>query len=248
MYPSILLSVLAATTAFAAQAVISLDGRHVNHENKFEEGHLPSTQRLGNSGPYNRVELDLKRGFHNINLRCQLLNSAGRAILVNRGDNKNKVSFGDGNKGPWTFPETRVSFIKCDAALVNWEDDDDSGIDEYLQEDEEWQELQEVLADPGILVNTARVALSSQFKQVQRTFNVGKLPQTDRGATGPFDTVSLRLDADVQNQALRCSITDGNGKIVPVTRGGITRNSFAAGSPPWKFRSTDRIGGITCNP
>jgi len=69
---------------------------------------------VGSNGPFKTVELRLGQNVRKQDLRCQVLDTAGKPITVKRGANVD-ITFADGDKGEWTFLKvSKVSKIICD--------------------------------------------------------------------------------------------------------------------------------------
>ncbi|SMR61879.1 unnamed protein product [Zymoseptoria tritici ST99CH_1E4] len=101
-----------------------------------------------------------------------------------------------------------------------------------------------------------RVGLSNQRIELGTgtTFDETALPDTKSGtgSSGPFDTVDLRLGADVVNKALRCQlISAATGLPILLIRNGVQDTTFADGgaSAPWAFVDGEQdVSSITCDP
>ena len=72
---------------------------------------------VGTTGPFETVEIVVGALVEKQDIRCQLINKHGKAIVATRGANTD-ITFSDANKGDWTFRhESSVSKIICDPAF-----------------------------------------------------------------------------------------------------------------------------------
>ncbi|KAH7324184.1 hypothetical protein B0I35DRAFT_157334 [Stachybotrys elegans] len=84
------------------------------------DAHLISNHIAAHAiGKFRTVQLVLGPGVDNQKFRCQLTGPHGEVVLVDRGNNKNKETFGDGNKGPWKLDAAgdgiaEVNKVTCD--------------------------------------------------------------------------------------------------------------------------------------
>lgn len=91
---------------------------------KFTQGGLVrEVQRSSNPG-INTFELTLDPAVKKQDLRCQVLDKAGKPITGRRGANVD-ITFADGGNGPWTFinakgekTDVETSAVVCDPAFV----------------------------------------------------------------------------------------------------------------------------------
>jgi hypothetical protein len=85
--------------------------------------HITSRIEVPISGHFRTVQVSIGPGIENQKLRCQLQNAEGHVVLVDRGTNLNKETFGDGGKGEWTLNVAGggiagVETVICDPAFV----------------------------------------------------------------------------------------------------------------------------------
>jgi hypothetical protein len=100
----------------------SANGRERNLEFVGHEQTQATTKTAG--APYTNVQLFVGPGVANQKLRCQLKAQDQNIILVDRGQNKNKKTFGDGGKGAWALDVAgdgiaRVETVTCDPNFKN---------------------------------------------------------------------------------------------------------------------------------
>jgi hypothetical protein len=128
MQPFILLTTLAATVSasqiLARQATppaanelkVSLADASQIFSTTFDQSQLPDTSSF-DARLVNEVTLTLGSGIVDTALRCQILDSAGEVVRVNRGNNICKSTFSQGDK--WTFSAgvaVEVASITCPVA------------------------------------------------------------------------------------------------------------------------------------
>lgn len=187
----------------------------------------------GSNGPYDSVELNLNPKLVNKALRCQILDSHNRPIVVTRGANVD-VTFADGDKGPWKIQKgaTKVAKVICDPAFK--------------------QATQN--AGRGAKDTSIRVTLTDGNLATQTPFNKAGLHrevQSPVGSGGPFNSVTLSLGKDVQKKDLRCQVLDEKNRPITVQRGKNVDVTFADGNlGPWKFLKPTftKVGKIICDP
>jgi hypothetical protein len=85
--------------------------------------HVASRIEVPISGHFRTVQLTLGPGIENQGLRCQLQNADHHVVLVDRGTNLEKETFGDGGKGEWTLNVAgggiaNVETVICDPSFV----------------------------------------------------------------------------------------------------------------------------------
>lgn len=143
---------------------------------------------------------------------------------MTRGANTD-ITFGDGDKGEWTFKqESKVSSIICDPTFKK----------------------------VGVDATQIRVVLSNQATELgsQTVFAEGKRQeQRPVGSSGPFQTIEIRVGALVQKQDTRCQALDKAGKPIVATRGKNTDVTFSdAGKGEWTFKKESEVSKIICDP
>lgn len=81
--------------------VVLSDGAEFGRQTAFsaEQVEAPITENI--AGDFSTVRLIVGPGVENQKLRCQVKDEEGNVILVDRGNNKNKETFGDGGKLEW---------------------------------------------------------------------------------------------------------------------------------------------------
>jgi hypothetical protein len=136
MYTYILFAALAATGAFAMPSAaselvarqeldpnsvaVTVNNSTLGGDTIFRSDNFPEAQVAlgGIVGPYDSVTLTLgtEVNITDPTIRCQILDTAGNVIRLNRGTNENKSTFSAGN--PWQFVNglTEVVAILCPVA------------------------------------------------------------------------------------------------------------------------------------
>ncbi|KAL8798301.1 MAG: hypothetical protein Q9182_006774 [Xanthomendoza sp. 2 TL-2023] len=228
-HSSILLAAIAATTALAAPSAfdnkleVTLSGPQVSSaKNTFPE-FSRAAQNPSNTGPFNFVELRVGAAIRNPKSRCQILDHAGKPIVVKRGNNID-ITFGDGGKGKWTFRDqpSKVSKVICDPA--------------FKQSDASGNEIRVQLSNQGIELGI-QVALPAGQRQEKAVSN------------GPFETVEVMVGALVQKQDYRCQVLDKGGKPIVATRGTNRDITFSdADKGEWKFERVSQVSKVICDP
>ncbi|USW57826.1 hypothetical protein Slin15195_G111450 [Septoria linicola] len=249
-YSSILLSALAATGTLAAPARrqvstqvidnsirVGLQSliREIGSGTTFNENHLPQPSGpTGSRGPYDTVSLSLGADILNPALRCQILDTAQNPIVVVRGENVD-ITFADGGNGPWTFRdgENEVSQIICDPAFVKGVAPPPINADQDL---------------------TVRIQLSDGNLARQIEFDEAGLVRESKhspDSVSVFNSVSLTVGEDVENQGLRCQILDAQHDPITLKRGENVDTTFAdGGNGAWSFLEPgeSQVSQIVCNP
>jgi len=241
-YSTIFLSAMAATGSLAAPAPQSVQGDNsisvilqnqaieLGSGTSFVEGDRQEKSPTGSSGPFKTVELSLGPDVEQQDLRCQILDCNNEPIVVVRGENVD-TTFADGNGGPWTLQDGAqiVDTIVCDP--------------DFKKGDAPEEELDLVI----------RVTISDGNLATQTAFVEGGLVAEEQdpvGSSGPFDRVTLRIGADV-NQDLRCQIVDDNGNAIELARGENEAFTFAdGGKGEWTFLepTSSVVDKIICDP
>lgn len=124
MYTTIFLTALAATGALAQQTLapnlvaVTLNNQTLGGDTNLDQNNFPQTKAAlgGIVGPYEIVTLTLGDDIVDRDMRCQILDTQGHIVRVNRGANLNKSTFSDGNA--WTIANglTEVAAITCPVA------------------------------------------------------------------------------------------------------------------------------------
>ncbi|KAL8747987.1 MAG: hypothetical protein Q9190_000199 [Brigantiaea leucoxantha] len=96
------------------RVVLSNQGTETGSQTVFAEGSRQEKRPVGSSGPFETVELRVGALVEKQDQRCQIVDKAGKPIIVLRGENRD-ITFADGDKGEWTLEkESEVSKIVCD--------------------------------------------------------------------------------------------------------------------------------------
>lgn len=81
-------------------------------------GSLVDLPPVGSSGPYETVELSVGSLVEKQDYRCQILDTAGKPLIVLRGENRD-ITFSDADKGAWTLETpSEVGDIVCNPTFV----------------------------------------------------------------------------------------------------------------------------------
>ncbi|KAF2209886.1 hypothetical protein CERZMDRAFT_86536 [Cercospora zeae-maydis SCOH1-5] len=250
-YTTFLLSALAASKSLAAPTAkeINDSGIRVTLQNQatelgsstsFAEDKLPQAARpVGSSGPFQTVSLKLDEYVKNQALRCKILDATQKPIVVVRGENID-TTFADGGNGPWTFRDGAaiVTSIICDPEFVKGEAPPSSSPP----------------SPPADQIPSIRIQLSDGNLARQFPFQKGGLVREEQPSpdqSSPFNTVSLTLDAAVENQALRCQILDQRNQPITLQRGENIDITFAdGGNGPWSFLHPEesQVSKVVCDP
>jgi hypothetical protein len=105
------------------RVILSNPAKSIKSETVFTDMAAMHRQMLApkdNNGPFTTVELKVGEVIEKQDLRCQIVDSYGHAIIVKRGENVD-VTFADGGKKEWTFlkpVESQVHSITCDPAFA----------------------------------------------------------------------------------------------------------------------------------
>ncbi|KAI9853937.1 MAG: hypothetical protein M1813_001615 [Trichoglossum hirsutum] len=101
-------------SATEIRVTLSNQATETGSQTTFSEGEREEKEPVGSSGPFETVQLCVGALVEKQDYRCQVLDAAGDPITVKRGQNVD-ITFGDGDKGEWTFLEaSEVSEIICD--------------------------------------------------------------------------------------------------------------------------------------
>lgn len=195
------------------------------------DGSRQTLPPVGSSGPFSIVELNIGSGVSR-DQRCQIRDENNDVIRVTRGSN-NDTSFSDGDVGIWDFDAGPkfVSAVICDPDFVK--DQEDFTIRVFLSDGEN--------------LATQTVTSSTFFTSAGLEFEA----REPLDASGPFNTVTLDIGADVKEQGLRCQIADLSGNIIQLQRGENVDFTFAdGGNGLWNFLNptSSEIGTIICDP
>lgn len=187
------------------------------------------TKRPASHGPFSTVELSVGKNFPQQALRCQILDHHHQPVVIVRGENID-TTFSDAEKGLWTFRDgqSRVSRVVCDPTFVaNPQAPKDTSV--IVQ-----------------LTGPSELATQTPFSLVGA--QGGSESQTPIASSGPYNSVSLTLGPDVENQALRCWLMDKKGEVIVLKRGENVQRTFAKGEP-WSFLEPrmSEVGKIECN-
>lgn len=234
-YPTILASALA-FAANAAAAVPRPDNSNAGLTLTLRTGEidLPPilfpeprdaiSKRLRSKKRITEVELNVGEGVKNQDIRCQIQDEHRQPIVVLRGNNTD-VTLADGGNGPWTLREPSVvGKVTCDQGFEKIEPDD-----ERLR---------------------VRVIIQSQNPELGRSFDLSGVVrnEVDVQEQTPIETVTLEVDGELVDPALRCQIVGADGPIT-VLRGENVKQTFADGDGgPWTLQEETVVEQIICDP
>jgi len=228
---------LAASSAFAAPQIQQRSGAKsvtVILQNQASELGTQTTFKnvnrrkqkapVGSSGPFETIEISVGAAAQQ-DLRCQVLDSDGNAIIGQRGTNVDNT-FSDAGKGPWTFKEaTEVSEIICDPTFV--------------AVDPAEAEIRVTLADDAAEFATQTVFVGFFDERVE-------LPPT--GSAGPYTSVEISVGSLV-DPATRCQVLGRAGKPLVGTRAPNVDTTFSdADKGPWTFNRKRSVSKVICDP
>ena len=151
----------------------------------------------------------------------------GAPIILKRGANTD-ITFGDGDKGAWTFRDapSTVSKVICDPTF----------------------------AKIGAAANTVSVRLSNQGAELGTTTDFPD-PSEQRaeskpvGSTGPYTSVEIIVGELVKKQDIRCQLKDMHGADVVAKRGANVDTTFSdADKGEWTFKVESVVDNIICDP
>ncbi|KAJ1323269.1 hypothetical protein MN608_11416 [Microdochium nivale] len=78
-------------------------------------------QTITTGGKFVQVELQIGANVANQALRCQAVGPDGKVVLLNRGQNKNKATFGDGGGSNWVVvggKPVAIAKVTCSPKFV----------------------------------------------------------------------------------------------------------------------------------
>ncbi|KAL8790742.1 MAG: hypothetical protein Q9195_006220 [Heterodermia aff. obscurata] len=236
-YSSLFLAALASSGSLAApwtkpsadtslRVILSNQATETGSQTVLTSGSRQHARPVGSTGPFQTVELNVGAGVQDQDYRCQILDEAGKPIVIQRGANTD-ITFSDADKGEWTFRhESSVSKIICDPTFKKI----------------------------GAEASEIRVVLSNQATETgsQTVFpdvSGGRQHKPPVGSSGPFETVEIVVGALVEKQDIRCKLTDEHGKPVVATRGANTDITFSdANKGEWTFKAESEVSKIICDP
>jgi hypothetical protein len=188
----------------------------------------------GSRGPFKTINIIVGKNVEKKDIRCKILDNAGKEIKAERGPSNVDQTFADGGKGEWSFlQESEVSSIICDPAFKKG---DGAGT-----------------APAG--GNEIRVVLSDQAAELGIAFTLreGSRDELLVGTSEEFSSIEVTAPANVKD-TLRCKILDKAGMEVTARRGdnpvNIDTTFSDAGKGAWLFDQPKRtqIGKIICDP
>lgn len=244
-YSTLLLSAIAASGSLAAPTAKEITDRGIRvvlqnqaielgSTTTFAEDKLPQAALpVGSTGPFRTVALNLDAIVGNQALRCQILDAHQNPIVVVRGENVD-ITFADGGNGPWTFRDGAavVDAIVCDPKFVK-------GVAPPPPAQQ----------PPSIRIQLSDGNLARQLQFEEAGLVREEQPSPDQSSL--FNTVSLTLDANVENQGLRCQILDKNHQPITLQRGENIDITFAdGGNGPWSFLYPEesQVSKVVCDP
>ncbi|KAH7334188.1 hypothetical protein BKA66DRAFT_480078 [Pyrenochaeta sp. MPI-SDFR-AT-0127] len=246
-YSTLFLTALSATGALAlptgfrsndTSVVVTLAGSsELATQTRFEKAQFGQREvkaPVGSSGPFQTVNLSVGKGVQQEGLRCQVLDDAGKPIVVLRDPNVD-ITFADGGLGEWTFKqESLVSAIICDPAFKA------AGAIGAVPNDND-NDITILLSGPDELATQTSFLLSGAEREVQPPV----------ASSGPYNTVELVVGAGVEKQDLRCQILNNEGNPIIVKREPNVDITFSdAGLGPWTFigPAQSKVLAIVCDP
>lgn len=186
----------------------------------------------GSDGPFETVNIDLGKDIKNKDLRCQILDHAGKPIIATRGENTD-ITFSDADKNEWTFKKpSKVSKIICDPAFKKAKPED-LEVKVILRNDDPKLEL--------------TVGGFSGDERVKKHINTGK----------EYNSIEIAVGALVANDKIRCLVKDGHHKRITALRGTNVDTTFSdADKGKWDFIKADgsktkiesKVTKIICDP
>lgn len=187
---------------------------------------LPYTATPMHTGPFTQIELLVGKDVTPQDLRCQALDTNGKAIVEVRGNNTD-VTFSDAGKGAWTFrAPTNVASVTCDPTFKKIDPEDPRLNLRVILSNDAAEETGQTQVKAGIYQETTPI-----------------------GSSGPYQTVALAVGEFVEKQDERCQVLDQMGNPVTVHRGGKTDITFSdAGKGAWTFDALTEISEIICDP
>ena len=147
-------------------------------------------------------------------------------IVLKRGANTD-ITFGDGDKGAWTFRDapSAVSKVVCDPT--------------FAKIDPAAAKVGVRLSGPSELATTTEFADPSHMR-------VEGVPV---GSTGPYTSVEIIVGELVKKQDIRCGLKGMHGKDIYAKRGTNLDKTFSdAEKGEWIFEKESVVETIVCDP
>jgi hypothetical protein len=235
-YSIVFLSIMAATGSLAAPQSVEADNAidvlissgdiESNSATRFVEGRREVKEHSNQLVASETIELRVGANVSQQGVRCQILDAQDEPIIGFRDPNFD-ITFSDADKGPWTLVGGAqiVKTIICDPEFVG-----------------------------NALDLETRVTLSDGNLATQTVFEEAGLVVERKepvGSSGPFNSVNLRIGADVENQALRCQVLDDRGNAIELFRDPNEAFTFAdGGNGAWSFLepASSLVSEIICDP
>jgi hypothetical protein len=231
-YSTLFLAALSATGSLAApmkrqsadlSIIVTLATQEIASTLSFDASALPQELDAIATGPFDTFTLSVGADVDPQTLRCQAIDDSGNPLVATRGENVD-VTFSDGGKDEWTFPETSiVSKVICDPAFQQADKSDNTVVVR--------------LSGPGEL-------------QTQTTFTgAEREAMPPIGSSGPYDTIEIVVGSVVVDQDIRCKVLDNAGNQIVAVRNTNTDTTFSdAGKGAWKFFEATQVSEIICDP
>jgi len=103
---------------FETRVILQNLSTELGSQTSLKEGPRVTAKPTGSTGPFQTVEISVGAWSEKQDLRCSVLDKAGKPITAKRGKNVD-TTFSDADKGAWTFLyESEVSEIVCDESFV----------------------------------------------------------------------------------------------------------------------------------
>ena len=208
------------------RVILSNQATELGSQTVLTSGSRQHARPVGSSGPFHTVELSVGAGVKDQDYRCQILDHAGKPIVIKRGANTD-ITFSDADKGEWTFRhQSHVSKIICDPTFKKI----------------------------GAEASEIRVELSNQATETgsQTVFpdvSHGRQHKPPVGTTGPFETVQIVVGSLVEKQDIRCKLINEHGHAIFANRGGKRDKTFSdAKKGEWTFEDESEVTKIICDP
>ena len=234
-YSSLILAALATTGSLAAphghlspddSLQVILSGQSQPSTNTLPAGQH-AERHPHSSGPFTNVELVVGKNVQKQDYRCQILDHMSHPIVLKRGANTD-ITFGDGDKGAWTFRDapSAVSKVVCDPTFAK--------------------------IDPAAAKVSVR--LSNQGAELGTTTDFPdpshmRVESAPVGSTGPYTSVEIIVGQLVKKQDIRCQLKGMHGMDVVATRGANTDTTFSdADKGEWTFKAESVVERIICDP
>lgn len=159
--------------------------------------------------------------------RCQILDHMNAPIILKRGANID-ITFGDGDKGAWTFRDTpsAVSKVVCDPTFAK--------------------------IDPS--TSKVSVRLTNQGAELGTTTDFPdpsdmKLKSDPVGSKGPYTNVEIIVGELVKKQDIRCQLNNRHGMPIVAKRNANVDTTFSdADKGEWTFKAESEVDKIICDP